>query len=239
MTKDTNSSSSTFKGALAAIYSSILERISYNELKSLEPDDLARVATIAIKDSLSGQTHYIHKDRNKARANLKTTQSRELASNNTSNAFSGALLSIYSAVLEKANTSNFSIMSPEQFANRCTLAIQESMGGYIHYIPMGSAEEHRNRDLKICDLWGFGGQKVSDIALKFEVSQQHVYEVLNRYSEKYRSIHSGNRQLRRERNAMLLASRESGATYRQLSQDFGLCYSQVREIIKKTSKATS
>lgn len=242
MIKDANSFAGNFDGTLAAIYRAILDKISPMDLDALDPHRLAEISTIAIKESLGGQNYYILKDRSEVRTNrsLRNRNRNSAGKLATSNAlpssFNGTLLHIYSIILEKAVVSDLSHISPERFAHISTVAIRGAMGGQVYYIPMGVITDRQERDSKICELWDSGASTVIELALKFQVSQQLVYDVLNRQSEKYRSTHSGSRQLRKERNAKLLAAREAGATYRQLGQEFGLCNHQIRYIVQKLSQ---
>ncbi|MDN5674310.1 MAG: hypothetical protein L0G86_03445 [Pseudomonas sp.] len=242
MIKDANSFAGNFEGGLAAIYRAILDKISPMDLGALDPERLAQIATIAIKESLGGQVYYIRKDRSELRANRilrnrdKKPMSMLATSSTLPSGFNGTLRYIYSIILEKAVASVLSNTSPERFAHISTVAIRSAMGGQVYYIPMGLSSDRQERDFKICELWNSGAATVIELARRFQVSQQLVYEVLNRHSEKYRIMHSCTRQLRRERNAKLLASREAGATYRQLGQEFGLCSHHVRDIIQKLSQ---
>lgn len=242
MIKDANSFAGNFDGSLAEIYRAILDKVALMDLGTIDPDSLAKISTIAIKESLGGQVYYIRKDRNETRTNRslrsrnKNSTGKLAISSALPTSFNGTLRYIYSIILEKASISDLSNMSPERFAHISTVAVRESMGGQVYYIPMGVNSDRQERDSKICEMWDSGASTVIELALKFRVSQQLVYEVLNRQSEKYRSTHSGSRQLRRERNAKLLASREAGATYRQLGQEYGLCSQHVRDIIQKISQ---
>lgn len=242
MIKDANGFAGNFKGSLAAIYRAILDKISPMDLDALDPDRLAQISTIAIRESLGGQNYYIRRDRSEARKNRslrepdKNSVGKQVTSSAFPSDFNGTLRHMYSIILGKAAISDLSSISPERFAHISTVAISESMGGQLCYIPMGFKSALQERALKICELWDCGGSTITELALKFQVSQQHVYEVLNRHSEKYRSTHFGNRNARRERNAKLLASREAGATYRQLGQEYGLCSNYVRNIIQQISQ---
>lgn len=241
MIKDANDFAGNFKGSLAEIYRAILDKIFPINLGALDPDRLAQIATIAIRESLGGQNYYIRKHRSNSRKNRilrepnKNSAGKQVASSAFPCDFNGTLRHMYSIILGKAAISDLSSISPERFAHISTVAISESMGGQLCYIPMGFKSALQERALKITALWDSGGSTITELALKFQVSQQHVYEVLNRHSEKYRSTHFGNRNARRERNAKLLASREAGATYRQLGQEYGLCSNYVRNIIQQTS----
>lgn len=241
-----------FEGALLDVYSAIFEKAVTIDLAALSPEQFALMATVAIKDSLGGQVRYFSKVRQRTPLHLKgeegTTTEKQCnqdgkcgstapdPSNSSSVDFKGVLLLIYRAIFEKVAISDLSNLSPEQFATISTDAIKDSLGGQVFYIPMGLESARHDRDMKICDAWEAGLATIGELAIRFEMSQQQIYSLLHRLSGKYRDSHSGIRQVRKERNAELLADRKAGATYRELGKKFGLTSNYVRKIVQKLTK---
>lgn len=228
-----NSKTVNFKGALLDIYHAALDKAVASDLSDLSPEQFASIATSAIRDSLGGQVRYFSKDRKAPRAESNVDHSH---AGETALGFKGTLLLIYRSTFAKAAASDLANLSPEQFANIVTTAIKHSLGGQVFYIPMGLDGARHDRDMKICDAWEAGLATIGELATRFEMSQQQVYALLHRLSDKYRNSHLGLRQVRKDRNAKLLAGRQSGATYRELGQKFGLSCHHVRDIINKLQK---
>jgi len=228
-----NSMTVKFKGALLDIYHAALDRAVASDLSDLSPEQFASIATSAIRDSLGGQVRYFSKDRKAPRAESNVEYNH---AGDTALGFKGTLLLIYRSIFAKAAASDLANLSPKQFANIATTAIKQSLGGQLFYIPMGLDGARHDRDMKICEAWEAGLATIGELAIRFEMSQQQIYALLNRLSDKYRSSHSGLREARKVRNEKLVAGRIAGATYRELGQEFGLCAYYVREIIQKYSK---
>ncbi|WP_336335979.1 Mor transcription activator family protein [Pseudomonas putida] len=147
----------------------------------------------------------------------------------------GPLGEIFDAVLEKFKSRD-AAQSPEGIAYAVVEAIKEDLGGRVIYISLGCRTDMEARNNQILADWRTGRMSVRDLAAKFDISQQVVYQILANANESL----PGNRGPKRvnvERNKSILNSWANGfKSENQLAAEHNLSIWRIRDVIRSTQK---
>lgn len=146
----------------------------------------------------------------------------------------GPLLDIYDAVLEKVATCELGA-SPSRVAFVAVMGIKERLGGQSLYIPMDRDFSLRKRNAEVYAFWEDGNASMQDVALKFDLSQSFVYEIISGFAKQSGLSGKTLQDLRKDRNEKIYSAWKNGAKMPELVQEFGISDSGIRYIIQSTS----
>lgn len=147
----------------------------------------------------------------------------------------GPLLDIYDAVLEKLETCEPGA-SPQRLAFVATMGVKETLGGQCLYIPMDRDFSRRKRNAEIYAFWEDGKASMQDVALKFDLSQSFVYEIISGFAKQSGLSGKALQDLRKDRNDKIYLAWKSGAKIPELVKEFGISDSGIRYIIQSNPK---
>lgn len=143
----------------------------------------------------------------------------------------GVLLDIFNAVLGKIAACEPGA-TPDRLAYLATTGIKEKIGGQCVYIPMDRAGKIKSRNNELYDFWKNSNESIQQIALRFDVSQGYVYDIISKNSRASGLTGKKLLSFRKERNEKIHEAWKSGATTSELVRDFGVAHSSIRQIIQ-------
>lgn len=142
---------------------------------------------------------------------------------------------LFSAFLDGFRKQNTLPQDHELLAGIATAAVKESLGGRVLYIPLAAGSKKEARNKQILAAWRGGCKSIRDLALKFNISQQRVYEVLADNQEQPVGKAGRKRGSFDARNKAIYQAWVSGEKNEaQLALEHRLSSDYVKQIVKST-----